>query len=308
MFRDLEILIVEDETPLRELYAEWMAAAGASVTTAATAAEADSLWTEAFDVVLLDRRLPDGSGDDVLAARPSDQRDCLVVMITAVEPDFDIVSMGFDDYLTKPVDQEQVYETIRGLRTAASYDEAVSEYLTLVSKREMLEREKPRRELRRSDEYRRLCERSIEVRDRLTDGPDDDVLVELLLHETGGDLSFVIEYDDDGWAYRFMRDDLGGVFGDAPDVAEFVETFRGETRTNARRRSLLDLGSHRCSLHLLGSLVFIHMPRTDGSGVVCGFDPEVAPNITEFVSVVGPYLDRDVDPVVDFDAPDSTVG
>jgi hypothetical protein len=105
-----------------------------------------------------------------------------------------------------------------------------------------------------------------------------------------------------------MRDDLGGVFGDAPDVAEFVETFRGETATNARRRSLLDLGGHRCSLHLLGSLVFIHMTRADGSGVVCGFDPEVAPNITEFVSVVAPYLDRDVDPAVDFETPDSTVG
>ncbi len=43
------------------------------------------------------------SGDEVLDTIAERGIDPAVVMVTAVDPDFDIVEMPFDEYLTKPV-------------------------------------------------------------------------------------------------------------------------------------------------------------------------------------------------------------
>ena len=63
---------------------------------------------EDVDLVFLDRQMPDMSGDDVLERVRERGLDCRVVMVTAVDPDFDIVEMPFDDYLTKPVMRDDV--------------------------------------------------------------------------------------------------------------------------------------------------------------------------------------------------------
>lgn len=35
-------------------------------------------------------------------------------MVTAVKPDFDIIDMGFDNYLVKPVSKDNLYTTVEG--------------------------------------------------------------------------------------------------------------------------------------------------------------------------------------------------
>jgi len=64
------------------------------------------------DIVFLDRRMPDLPGEEVLESIRESEYDPRVVMLTGVEPDVDIVEMGFDAYLEKPVDPEALHEVV----------------------------------------------------------------------------------------------------------------------------------------------------------------------------------------------------
>jgi CheY-like chemotaxis protein len=64
------------------------------------------------DIVFLDRRMPDLPGEEVLESVLESAYDPRVVMLTGVEPDVDIVEMGFDAYLEKPVDPEALHEVV----------------------------------------------------------------------------------------------------------------------------------------------------------------------------------------------------
>lgn len=69
------------------------------------------------DVVLLDRRLPDMMGEELIPEVREQNPDVGIAMVTAVHPDFDILDMGFDDYLTKPVDKHALTELVHTLST-----------------------------------------------------------------------------------------------------------------------------------------------------------------------------------------------
>ena len=155
------VLIVEDEPDLADLYAAWLSS-DYRVRTAYGGQEALDELDEQIDVVLLDRRMPGVSGDEVLEEIRERGLDCRIAMVTAVEPDFDIVEMGFDDYLVKPVAKEELYETVESLLTRSSYDEGVQELYALASKKALLESEKGSAELEESQEYQQL-ERELEA-------------------------------------------------------------------------------------------------------------------------------------------------
>lgn len=70
---------------------------------------------EDVDVAVLDRRMPKLTGDAVLEAVRDGGYDCRVVMLTGIEPEEDIVEMGFDEYLVKPVDGDVLRETVARL-------------------------------------------------------------------------------------------------------------------------------------------------------------------------------------------------
>ena len=109
-----QVLIVEDRQPLADLYAEWLADTY-RVETAYTGREAVSMLDANVDVLLLDRRLPDISGDDVFEISANRGLDCRVAMITAAEPSFETATMGLDDYLTKPVSRATLRATVSEL-------------------------------------------------------------------------------------------------------------------------------------------------------------------------------------------------
>jgi DNA-binding response OmpR family regulator len=100
--------------------------------------------------------MPGLSGDDVLEHIRTEELDCRVAMVTAVEPDFDILEMGFDAYLSKPVRSEQLRETVANLLERSAYDDLLQQYYALVEKRATLDATKTRAELANSDEYERL--------------------------------------------------------------------------------------------------------------------------------------------------------
>jgi len=164
------VLVVEDEPDLADLYAAWLGT-DYDVRTAYGGHEALEQLSGDVDVILLDRRMPGLSGDEVLDEVRDRGVDARVAMVTAVEPDFDIVEMGFDDYLVKPVTRESLLETVEGLYGRSRYDSRIQEFFAVTSKKAVLESEKGRAALEESEEYGELERRVSELREEL----DEDV-------------------------------------------------------------------------------------------------------------------------------------
>ena len=166
MSDETEILVVDDETRLADLFAAWLERDW-TVETAYDGEEALAAMADSVEVVLLDRRMPGLSGDDVLERIREQGYDTRVVMVTAVDPDFDIIEMGFDDYLVKPVSKDDLVEMVDDIVDRSEYEADIQEYYTLVSKKALLESEKAERELETNDEYQELSERVDELEARV---------------------------------------------------------------------------------------------------------------------------------------------
>jgi len=134
---DTTVLVVDDERGLADLYAIWLED-DYDVLTAYNGSEALEALDPDVDVVLLDRQMPDVSGDDVLADVRDRDIDCRVAMVTAVEPELDIIDLGFDDYLRKPVDRETLLETVQRLERRSTYDATVTEFFATARKHALL--------------------------------------------------------------------------------------------------------------------------------------------------------------------------
>ena len=102
------VLVVDDERVFRVMAEEALAREGFEVKTAATLARARAeLERSTPDMIVLDRRLPDGDGLDLMqAARDAGTAAPLVIVVTAygdVENAVQALRAGATDYLTKPI-------------------------------------------------------------------------------------------------------------------------------------------------------------------------------------------------------------
>lgn len=166
---NVSVLVLEDETKLLEAYVKgiepeydvYPAESGA-----AALEHVEELGDE-LDVALLDRRLPESSGDDVLRSIQGTSIDCRTAMVTAVDPSFDIIDMGFDDYIIKPVTPSDLRDVIDRLLVLDEYDETYRRLSQKRVKQSVLAAEKSRTELRHSDEYVRLQEEISELESQL---------------------------------------------------------------------------------------------------------------------------------------------
>ena len=170
------VLIVEDESDVAETYRLWLEDEY-EVRIAHSGDEGIEQLDDAVDVVLLDRMMPGLSGDEVLEYIRTEELGCRVAMVTAVEPDFDILEMGFDTYLSKPVKGHELEETVANLLERSTYDSLLQEYYALVEKQATLQASKNRAELEGQEEFEELTERISDLRDELSDtlgGIEDD--------------------------------------------------------------------------------------------------------------------------------------
>ncbi len=176
MTDELTILVVDDEQDIADLYTTWLRM-DHEVRKAYGGEEALEKADGDVDIVFLDRQMPDYTGDEVLEKIRERGLDCRVVMVTAVDPDFDIVSMEFDDYLTKPVMRDDLNEAVESMRQRNEYNETLQEYYALTSKKATLEAEKTPSELQDSEEYQEMVARVAELEEKAdpaTAGLDDD--------------------------------------------------------------------------------------------------------------------------------------
>lgn len=131
------VLVVDDESEIADLFAEWLSPDYA-IRTAYGGKEALSVVDADVDVILLDRLMPDISGDVVLEKVRERGLDCHVAMVTAVEPAFDVLGMGFDAYVTKPPSREELTAVVSNLLERRQYETTVNQYFRLLSQRETL--------------------------------------------------------------------------------------------------------------------------------------------------------------------------
>ena len=129
MIRD-KILVVEDDTAIRQYLKTTLLAQNYDVLLAETGKDAMQMITSHCpDVILLDLGLPDADGVEIIRAVRSWSRTPIVV-ISARDTELDkaeALDLGADDYLTKPFGSVELFARIRTAlrhtRTSAENDE-----------------------------------------------------------------------------------------------------------------------------------------------------------------------------------------
>ena len=117
------VLVVEDETRIRELIRSYLERAGYDVVSTGSGAEAISLTTATRpDLVVLDLRLPDVPGEEV-AVEVRRLSTVPVLVLTAKASEDDRVrglELGADDYVTKPFSPRELVLRVQAIlrRTA----------------------------------------------------------------------------------------------------------------------------------------------------------------------------------------------
>jgi two-component system response regulator PilR (NtrC family) len=101
-------LVVDDEADIRELLEITLSRMGVDTQSAGSVAEAISLADASrFDLCLVDMRLPDGNGLDIVRHIATHHPDTPVAMITAhgnMETAVEALKAGAFDFVSKPVD------------------------------------------------------------------------------------------------------------------------------------------------------------------------------------------------------------
>jgi DNA-binding response OmpR family regulator len=165
---DTTILIVEDKEDLADGYASVLSTEY-DTRTAYTGEEAMDVIDDSVDIVFLDRRMPGLTGREVLERIRESGYECRVAMVTAVTPDFDIVEMGFDDYLVKPVEVDDLFKAVERLRVLGEQSPEVRNYIAESIKQASLESTMDEVDLAEAEEYTQLTEQVSEMSVELGD-------------------------------------------------------------------------------------------------------------------------------------------
>jgi CheY-like chemotaxis protein len=109
------ILIVDDEEDLCWLLSNSLKSRGYTVATANTISEAVACLKKPPDLILLDLKLPDGDGMDILPQIETMSPDAAVVIISAYgseERRLDAKKKGIHGFIDKPLSEEKVMNAI----------------------------------------------------------------------------------------------------------------------------------------------------------------------------------------------------
>jgi len=112
------ILVVDDEPNIRHLLKLWLTDAGYRVTEAADGVQAlAEARRQRPDLIILDVMMPGVSGFDVTSVLKADERtaDIPILILSIIEDRQRGLRLGADEYLTKPVNTEDLLQTIADL-------------------------------------------------------------------------------------------------------------------------------------------------------------------------------------------------
>lgn len=127
------ILVVEDEAKIREVIVSYMKNAGYRVLETGSGREAIEVFQhERVDLVLLDLMLPDLSGEDV-CSRIRQRSPVPILMLTAKvtsSSKINGLSLGADDYVTKPFDPGELVARVRAVLRRTGEDTLLADRLS----------------------------------------------------------------------------------------------------------------------------------------------------------------------------------
>ena len=134
MKKGIHILIIEDETAIREGLADVLVFHGFEVDSAATGPDGlKKAQTGKFDLVLLDIMLPGMDGYEICDRIRAEDRAQPIIMLTAKDADEEIVQglkLGADDYVAKPFSVQQlvlrIEAVLRRSRAGIEQDRTIS--------------------------------------------------------------------------------------------------------------------------------------------------------------------------------------
>jgi DNA-binding response OmpR family regulator len=163
------VLIVDDDREVVRTYRRYLDETYTIREAYGGEAALDELDDDDVDVVLLDRLMPGPSGREVLDRIREDGYDVRVAMVTAIDPDFDIVDMGFDDYVTKPTTRDELRRTVASLLELDQHAVDVRQYHSLLVKAAALREGKSTYELDENRAYTDLESRISDLEATLDD-------------------------------------------------------------------------------------------------------------------------------------------
>jgi DNA-binding response OmpR family regulator len=115
----VRLLIAEDDAKLRDVLARGLIQAGYTVDAVSRGDDAHALlMRNAYDVAVVDWRMPGGDGIDVVATLRADGVSLPVLMLTARDTAPDRIrglDAGCDDYLVKPFEFDELLARLRAL-------------------------------------------------------------------------------------------------------------------------------------------------------------------------------------------------
>jgi two-component system, repressor protein LuxO len=127
-----KILLVEDSPALAAVYQEYLRKIEHSFFWADSLAKAREFYQKHTpDLILLDLKLPDGDGLDLLHAWHAEGSDASVVVITAhssVDVAIDAMRFGAVDFIEKPFDAKRLLVTVKNTLQQRSLKEQVDDY------------------------------------------------------------------------------------------------------------------------------------------------------------------------------------
>jgi DNA-binding NtrC family response regulator len=119
MDEKIKLLIADDEDRLRSTIAAWLTDEGFIVEEAQDGKEAiKKVQAKDFDIALLDIKMPGANGLEVLRYIKKNSGSTEVVMMTGmsdVTMAVEAMKLGAREYLTKPVDMDQLVPQLRNL-------------------------------------------------------------------------------------------------------------------------------------------------------------------------------------------------
>lgn len=126
------VILVEDSMSLGALYTEYLCSEGADVTLVQYGADAiKEIDRQPPDLLILDIKLPDMSGMDILLQVQQSHPEMTVIMITAhgtIDIAVDAMRSGAFDFLVKPFDSKRLAITVRNAMKHRQLVKLVSQY------------------------------------------------------------------------------------------------------------------------------------------------------------------------------------
>lgn len=151
------VQIVEDESKIAELYRLHLPNSY-DVRVETTGQAALDRLDDAVDILLVDRRMPGISGDELVRTVRERDHECAIAMVSAIDPDLDVVDTALDAYLVKPLSGDRLRAIVEELATVQQCGDATREQYALLQQLTALKNCGSRRDLESTETYAQLLE------------------------------------------------------------------------------------------------------------------------------------------------------